>query len=289
MAQNVTVNLFDVSRSDKTQPLSDTLKAFEQLPLEQRKRSDIRLETVCLIPSDKDIPYDVWHLDFAKQRDIGPGKMSNKKGITDITLDDGEQFGEETAALYVPEKRWLLVLNNQYGVGTSRMANYFNSLDPGNMQLHLMYSIYPKIDQSALAKMQAMQNFTEVEVVANVGAFDGIENAGESVLQAANNMTAHRVHLRFMANAPHKKGKSLSLDAARGFVNSLLGKDDGVEKLVVTDSSAEVQDRVINLIEHKIKKPYPAKSLEIVNHRYTYDSKIKLLRRACREWLKSIG
>lgn len=290
MANTVTINLFEVSRTPDTQALSQTLHEFAQLPLEQRTRSDIRLDTVTLMPIDDVLPVEVWCLDFAKGRDVGPGKMARDKGVSDVGLGDDEFFGEETAALYVPNKKWLLVLNNHYGVGPSRMAAYFNALDPGNSSRHLMYSIAPKIDQAALKKMKAMKQFAEVELTASVGAFDETDGVGESVLEAASGISAQRVHLRFIANEKHKKGYILRRDAVMGLVDKLLQKSEDVDVLKIkrAEEVAEKQDRVINLIEHKIRRHYTQRDLTVTNHRYTYQSKIDLLRRACRGWLDSI-
>lgn len=291
MAKNVTINLFDVSRPKETPPLSETLQAFSDLSLEQRTRSDVRLDQITKHAADIVLPHIAWHLDFAKSRDIGPGKMAKDQRVGDVGLSDGELFGEETAALYLPHKKWLVVLHNQYGVGPSRMASYFNALDPGNLQNPVMYSISPKIDQVALDKMKAMKQFAEIEVTASVGAFDEGGDVSESVLQAANGIKAHRVHLRFMANERHKKGQILGLGAVKNMVDKLLQKGDEVHKLKVkgADQTADAQDRVIDLIEHKLRRRYSNRELVITNHRYTYDSKINLLRKACRAWLDSIG
>lgn len=291
MAKNVTINLFDVSRTPKTQSLSHTLEEFALLPLEKRARSEIRLDRVEFQPANAELPVDAWHLDFAKARDIGPGKMAKDKYIADIGLGEGELFGEETAAIYVPKKKWLLVLNNHYGVGPSRMAAYFNALDLGIAQRQLMYAINPKIDQTALERMEAMKSFAEVEITASVGAFEDGGDVGESVLQAASEIKAHRVHLRFIANEKYKRGDVLGLGAVKKMVAGLLGKDEGVDKLTVKGSEqiADKQDRVIDLIEHKIRRQYSTRELVVVNLRYTYESKIHLLRKACRGWLNSIG
>lgn len=290
MAKTITVNLFSVSRTPETQPLSETLQEFAGQELERRARSDIRLEKVEPHDADHLLPVKTWHLDFARSRDIGPGKMSKDRGVSDVGLEADELFGEETAALYVPDKRWLLVLNNHYGVGPSRMASYFNALDPGNFERHLMYSVEPKIDQEALRRMERMERFSEVEITANVGVFEDSDNVGESLLDAANGIRASRIYLKFIANEKYQRNNHLGLDAVKSFVTRLLGKEE-IDKFKVkgADEQLEKQDRVIDLIEHKVRRRYTDRELEIVNHRYTYDSKIQLLRKACRSWLDTIG
>jgi len=292
MAKHVTINLFDVEQGETTQPLRDTLDEFASLPIDRRWRSDIRLEKVELAPADAVLRREAYHLDFAKLRDIGPGKMSHARPVGDIGMARDEMFGEESAALYLPRKNWLLVLHNQYGIGPSRMAEYFNALDPGSAERHFDYCVRPKIDTQALHKMRAMQNFSDVEVVANVGAFEGAQDAvGEAVSETVNAARAVRIHLRLMANRAYGHGGHLGIDAARQFIAKLLMNVEEVDKIKVKDAneSLDMSDRVVDLIEHKIRLRYPDTMLIVSNHRYTYASKIDLLRRACSEWLRRLG
>lgn len=291
MTTYVHVALFAVSKSEETQPLSNTLTEYAALPLERRSRSDVRLDTIKFEKADDQLPADVYHLDFSKSRDIGPGKMSSAEEVSDIDLGDNELFGEETAALYVPHRKWLLVLKNHFGVGSSRMQAYFNALDPGNNARFFDYALLPMIDRTALDRMKAIKQFSSVEVTASVGAFDCGDQLGESVHQAAKSATAHRVHLKLFANEKHHKGGVLDFKAVRGFVDKFIKNGDDVDKLEVksADTLADAQDRVIDLIEHKVSRSYRATELDIRNHRYTYESKIRLLRRACKGWMDTIG
>lgn len=289
MSRKVTVNLFEVSRTEGTQPLSATLDEFAALTLDQRLRTDVRLEHIDKHPPDTVLPFVVYLLNFAKAREIGPGKMAADHPVSDVGLSPDELFGEETAALYIPAKNWILVLNNHYGIGPSRMATYFNALDPGSDR-HFFYTIAPKIDQSALEKMQAMPNFAEVEITANVGAFETGEMVGESVYEATSGVGAQRLSLKLCANEAHKKGYVLNLQNIRGFIDRVLARSDDVSVLKVksADQAATDQDRVINLIEHKIKLRYSDSALQVFNHRYTLASKINLLRQSCRYWLDTL-
>lgn len=290
MTRYVTINLFDVEHSPDVQRLSDTLDAFSSLPIDQRWRSDIRLDHIARAPADDVLKSDAYHLDFAKRRDIGPGRLSHAAALGDVGLASGESFGEETAALYLPSRKWILVLHNQYGVGPGRIAAYLNALDPGRAELD--YALSPRIDANALKRMRSMPSFAEVEVSANVGAFsDTGEAMGESVAESARQARAQRVYLKLMANKPHGRGEALNMQAARRMLSGLLRRNDDVQILRVrsSDESVDVQDRVVDLIEHKIRQKYPDSMLRVEQHRYTYDSKIDLLRRACRGWLDSDG
>jgi len=292
MTRYVTVNLFEVHQGARTQPLADTLAEFTALPMEQRWRSDIRLDRAERVAADGVLGHVAYHLDFAKGRPIGPGRMSVRQPVTDVGLNGGEQFGEETAALFLPHKGWLLALHNQYGVGPSRMAAYFNALDPGSAERHFDYEVRPMIDRQALARMQAMGGFAQVRVTASVGAFEALDDeVGESVSQAADAARAMRIELRLAANAAHQRGGRLNKVAATRFINGLLRRSDGVDKIEVksSDEQQEASDRVVDLIEHKVRRRFSDKQLQVLHHRYTYDSRIDLLRRACRGWIDQMG
>ena len=292
MANNVRVNLFEVAHAPQTQKLSDTLVAFSQLPIGQRYRGEIRLEQVMQSPADNVVPYEHFHLEFAKERSIGPGRMSPTTAISSVVLGQDELFGEETAALYLPSKKWLLILNSLYGVGPSRMADYFNALDPGNDALYLDYMVQPMIDQHTLARMRKVQRFSEIEVTASVGVFDKLDDrVAESVLDAAKGVKAHRITLKLCANEKRKSGASLIPSSVRHLVDKLLTRSEDIDKLTIKgdDEALQNRDSVINLIEHRVHTSFRASELKVDNHRYTHGSKMDLLRRACRGWLTSLA
>lgn len=290
MSKMVKVTLYTITRDERSKPLSETLLAFGEMPLQQRARSLVRLESVEVIPAKDGLP-ELWCLDFAKGRETGPGKMSFDKAVSDIALDADEHFGEETAAIYIPKNQWLVILNNRYGVGPSQMAQYFSSLDPDDRKICGHYIVAPMIDRSAMKKMKAAAAFSSIEVNASIGAFDCGDKIGESVLEAAKGATAHRLHLKLIANEKNKRGNTLSSTAVRHLVDKLLGKGEDIDsiRVQVADDFVEKQDKVIDLIEHKVSRFYSANDLIIENHRYNYDSKVALLRRACKGWLDSIG
>ena len=238
------------------------------------------------------IPKDAVYLEFTKQRSVGPGRLKNDEPIKDFDIARDEYFGEETSALFVPSRKWLLVLNNHYGVGPTRMAAYFNALDPGS-QRFFDYQISPKIDSHALSRMKKMQGFSQVEVSAKVGAFDvATDPLLESVHDAAGEAKAMRISLTLHANEKYKHGSSLTPKVVRRVVSRLLKSQDDIDRLVVTadDPSIDPKDKVIDLIEHKIHLPFTERDLQIsAGRRYTRNSKITLLRRSFRAWFHQLG
>lgn len=291
MTKYVNVNLFDVSwDEDSTQWLTETLLEYSRLPMQGRWRDDLRLENIDVCDADETVPSRYFVLNFVKKRPIGPGRVAAGVPVADIGLNVGEEFGEETAALYLPSQRWLLVLHNQYGVGPSRMAEYFNALDPGNAARHFSYRTAPCIDRQAIRRMEQMRNFTSVEVIASVGAFDnsGAE-VGESVQEAAQAARAMRVSLKFEANEVRRKGNSLNFNEMTRLIGSLLNRGEDVRKLEVKGAeNAETADQIVDLIEHKIRARRNASELVVANHRYTFASKKSLLQRVCRGWMNTL-
>lgn len=293
MSKQVRVNLFEVNRTEgKTQPLSDTLREYSAMRIADRWRGDIRLDLVDYRPANASIGVDAFHLEFSKSRVIGPGRMGSATPLQDISLAADELFGEETTALYIPSKTWLLVLNNHYGVGPSRMAGYFNALDATNSARYFDYTVEPMIDRGTLSKLKKMRRFAEIEISARVGVFvDSDDPVAESVLEAASQAHAARISFRMMANEKHKRGNSLTPSAVMAFVNKMLPNSENIDRLVVKadDETAEAKDKFVDLLKHKVSVPFSVQDLDISGGRYTPQSKISMLQRACRGWLEKIG
>lgn len=289
MAKEVTVNLFDVEWDDKqTQKLSETLEEFSNLPLGDRWRGDIRLEKVV---STQVLKLAAYKLDFTKKREVGPGKLADGTAITSIRMERTENFGEETAAIFVPAKKWLLILHNPAGVGPSRMMAYCNSLDPGNANRHFDYQANPKLDPTVLQKLKSMKHISNLSVTATLDALnDDGASLGRSLAEASRPAQARRISFQMSANDAHKKGKYLQRDSVVSMLDRLLRRDDDVSKLQVTGELAEAggKDMMIDLLQHKLRRKYNANELAIIEHRYTLESRWDLLDRSLRGWQNSL-
>lgn len=289
MAKQVKISFFDVEWDSKTQPLSDTLDEFMALPLQHRWRHDIRLEDA---RAAVDAGVKVYHLEFAKSRLVGPGKLSDAAPLEDVGLEPDQSFGEETSALYVPSKKWLLIMNNHYGAGPSRMVEYFNALDPGNLNRHFDYKVMPRIDRKAFSRALRSKKFGGIEIAANVGFFEqGTgEPITESISQAVDAAKAMRVTLRLEANEKYKSNRNLNVAAILKLASRARSSDE-VDKMTVklNDDSLDARDRVIDLLEQKVFHHYPDTALQVEGSRYTRGSKEILLLRSCRAWLKLLG
>lgn len=285
----VTINLFDIDWTPQTaQKLSDTLDDFALLSLDKRWRNDIRLEQVINVPQNsvRRLP-EIYHLDFVKKREVGPGKLGNSAPVSGIQMRQDEDFGEETAAIYVPSKKWLLILNNQAGIGPSRMTEYFNAIDPGSSK-QFAYSASARLDPTVLKRLGGMSNLTSVDITATVDALGATNDAvGLAVAQATKTAQAKRISITLGANEGRKKTNFLSSKIVINLVNKLCGQGDDVTVLKVKgeDPTTGRKDQVINLLEHKIKQQYRVDELKVVDHRYTINSRWALLEKALKGWI----
>lgn len=283
MPRQVTVNLFDVDRGDDTPALTDVIEMFEGLPLEQRWRDDIRLDAI--EPTNVE-GRRVVMLEFAKKREIGPGKVADDRAIDDIHMARDENFGEETAAMYVPSKTWLLILHNQAGVGPNRIMGYFNAVDPGNV--HYAFEAKPVIDPSALRTLQRMGHISSVEVTANIDALNASQrDVGVSMARAVRPAGAQRISFQLMANARYMRGRELNTDLVKDLVGRLreVPGDDAVTALKVKGGDPDSdRDIMLDLIHHRVKRRFREDELEVLNHRFTIQSRWNLLARAFRQW-----
>ncbi|MDN4591244.1 hypothetical protein DBA29_22435 [Xenophilus aerolatus] len=287
MSKEVSVNLFDVEWSeDRFQQLSVTLDEYAALPLNERWRDDIRLERVELHQSQGQ---NVYLLDFSKRRDVGPGRLGHVAPIAAIRLAQDEDFGEETAAMYVPARRWLLVLHNQSGVGPSRMMSYFNALDPGVANRHFDYAARPRLDPGAQQRFGGMRAISTVSVTATLDALAAAQaGTGTSLAEATRSVGAKRVKVELLANEAYGRGDRLANGPTRNFIRGLLRQDPAEVTHLEVKGEVDGRDQLIDLIEHKVRRKYSANELVVVHHRYTLESRWNLLLRTHRHWLANL-
>lgn len=282
MAKEVSINLFDLEWDQHTQRLRDTLDEYRAMLLTDRWRYDIRLEEI--VPHT-DRHRDVYLLDFAKRREVGPGRLGRRVPIAPIELNRDEDFGEETAALYAPGKRWLLVLHNHAGVGASRMCSYFNAVDPNNEGRPFTYAARPKLDGSAARRFEGMERISRVSVTATADALaEAQADTGAAFAHATRSVNARRVKFELVANDKYQRGGFLALGQTLGLIKGLQEQDEDQVSHLEVKGEVDGRDQIIDLIEHKIRKKFPASDLQVVHHRYTLESRWNLLLRAYHYW-----
>lgn len=233
MTKYVSVNLFSVDFDAQIQKLSKTIEDYDSISLEHRWRGELRLDRIEKKTTSDDKP--LYFLDFSKEREIGPGKLKRNAPVEGINLAADETFAEETAALYIPHKKWLLVLHNQNGIGPNRIMNYFNNLDNGKTYLNYLATpmLNPKVDQ----QLNSMRGLTVIEFDATSDYLTSI-NADDNISLSStlSDSSIKRVKVTLNANpkGTKKSARKFLSDQIRNLVSKLRNADDSdVSRLVV--------------------------------------------------------
>jgi len=155
------VHLYKVSRSEEIPLLETMIQNIAGVPLENR----IRQVTTQPIRMDDPIAPDdkfkgVWRLSFLKFRSEGPGRASPSTVAKSIPLAEGESFSEDTAAIYDPESKALVVQYNHYGPRASAIEDYFTVWTGAQ---HARYALLLQINQAAQARLRNKKLFTRLK------------------------------------------------------------------------------------------------------------------------------
>jgi hypothetical protein len=149
MKEKLKVHAFGIRLHDKSGDLEDLLAQIKSDKLSARVRtvgySDMRIEDVIF----KD---GLWFFDFGKFREQhGPGKASKSTPVEGFSFKKGEVFCEETACLYIPKSRHLIIQYNHHGARVGKIQDYLNSYDPNNAYT---FELIPKYDETAERKFR---------------------------------------------------------------------------------------------------------------------------------------
>lgn len=254
------VHLYKVSRHEELPLLETMIQNVARSPLEQR----LRQVTTRPIRMDDPIAPDarfqgVWRLSFLKFRSEGPGRASPGTVAESIPLADGESFSEDTAALYCPETKTLIVQYNHYGPRISAIEDYFTVW--GGAQ-HANYSFLLQINQAAQARLQNKKLFTRLKFRVAPDRISEHWKKANISLATSLKRTAEigdgdwiSVEIS-MDRQDHSRSLDI-YDKIRAFVGLADEPRDAVTLLEITgrDDIGEAVDPV-NLISERVQKSY---------------------------------
>jgi hypothetical protein len=161
----IRINAFKVSKTQNSVPLETLITAIGNQRINDRERTVIttklRLERIRTEQS-RDANETYVYMDFVKLRDThGPGKAARDTAVSDLAIAPDEVFTEEAAALYIPEKKWLIVQYNHYSVKASMIAGYFTAF--ANNQTNA-YELKIKLDADAERRFLAQNEVRKMEI-----------------------------------------------------------------------------------------------------------------------------
>lgn len=234
------VHAFKVCPSVTSQPLEEVLEQIEQTGLVDRMRQgmygQIRVDTIVKRNG-------FWFMDFVKFRNnSGPGRTHPERPVEGFHFEDGECFGEETAALYNPDNNYILIQYNHHGVRHGSVAKYFQMANNHHVNL---YELAPKFDDDIQRKYDSKTIFRRVEFsVASRCLNEGDRQNGLALNKALDIGATHGADkIKITMSAERQNRTGLSFEAVKNTVqqiSNLIGLGaEAVDKLEVSGRDSE--------------------------------------------------
>lgn len=277
------VHAFGLKRNNNSGNLEDLLKKIRSDELAKRSRTVgqtvIRLDHV-------DYSDGVWFFDFGRFRDKhGPGKASRTTPVRGFNFGKGEVFCEETACLYDPATRHVLVQYNHHGARAGKIQDYFNFYDNNNFNFELL----PKYDESVEQRFQNRAATRKVIFEIDPRFLtEKDREKGTALTQAVDlgkQSQGQKVELVISAGKSRKNNLGVFVDKTIEALKKKAGNNpDGITKVQVgmldhLDSKMEVLD----LLEHRLVEEFddiPVGS----DLRFPQQERYKALMRALNGW-----
>lgn len=280
------IHLFKVVRHENTEPLEDLLTRVSADDIEARLRvvgsHDVRIENV---GRDRG---GYWMLDFGMLRyEHGPGRARKDRPIVGFDFEEGEAFGEETAALYDPRSGCMLVQYNHFGVRSGAIQKYLCSYDPGMANAYELAVVFDHDTERKLAAKtfftrlsvtMAVSRLTEADRDAKVALSEAISIGGE---YGARNISFSMS----MGPGRHNGLDSVGIKKALKWVKGILhAEESAISKAEVVckenpDGVAEVLDLVQQRLTISLNDIPLGEDL-----RFSQDDRWRGLLRARRAW-----
>lgn len=250
------VHLYKVREHENSMPLDQLLRQIRRNPLEDRLRlvgaQSVRIED--LVQKD-----GLWFIDFLRLRyDHGPGRAHAERGVEGFEFEDGEGFGEETAALFDPANGFMAIQYNHFGVRSGTIQTYLSEYHQNHVNA---YELMVKFDPEAERRLARQNLFTRLDFSIDVGRMSAADRAaGRSVSQALSfgrTFGAEKISISLSMGPGKKKGKALNDrvigDAIAWIKERVHEKDDYlVSAEVAAKENPDSATEIIDLVAHRL-------------------------------------
>lgn len=285
----ISIHLFDL-RSPSGRNLPDLTDQISHTAKQHRWR-DIGGSDVALLETRRDRQRDLILLDFVKRRYVGPGKVKADSEVDSFDFERGENFGEETSAIFDVQRGWLVVQYNQHGVRAPSIAEYLNIY---NHDAESDWQVDAKLDPAVEARLRRKSNVRSAQIKIRLSnqMTDLMREQGEGLGRALDRAgrEAQAATLSVELSMSHNEG--FLGQAVRSLVRRLseaADVDGDVKQLrLVAREGEHGQDETIDLLRHKLKKRYSSDDLEVERGRYTLDSRWRALMRVHAGWIAEL-
>lgn len=284
MKEKIKVHAFGVKHLEKSGELQDLLLQIDDDDLDKRVRSigfsDIRIENV-------KNENGLFYFDFGKFRDQhGPGKASIGKPTEGFDFQDGEVFCEETACLYIPKSKHLIVQYNHHGTRIGLIQSYLSSYDQNNIYT---FEMLPKYDETIEAKFRNRAATKKIIFEIDPRFLNQNDSvAGTALTQALDlgmKSDGEKVELTISAGKSKNRYLSNFIDKTANILKKKsVENPDAITKLKVgvlenIDSRMEVLDLIAHRLVHEFSDMRIGKDL-----RFPRAERYKALTRAHNAW-----
>lgn len=282
---SLTIELYKVNKFEHKQPLEEVFKVIEKDSLEQRSRLIKQVSTRLdkIIQPTKEKPF--WLLNFSRILNVAPGQRGRDDQIRDIELEEGHDFAEETAVLYIPQSEYILIQYAHHGPRVSAINDYLNNYIKDVNETPKQYEFLVQLKPDAEARLDNKDILTEIEIRINPNQMtSAMRQEGKTLAQAIDTvgkLNPKNVYLKISAKADDglvKTGikKFLKMIARDGVASTVraTGLDEDSDNLETVDL---IKDR-----ERKVFKNVPLSS----NKRWSETVRYEHLEKAYNGWKK---
>lgn len=269
-------------RDEWTHSLESAFRVAGEAPLENRLRqlssSRIRLEDVLF-------SNNLVFANFVLFRSgSGPAIVSDSSHLAEIDIQDDQYFGEDTACLYDPDTRYILIQYNHHGPKASAIQEYLSHQEEDRVH---SYSFAPKLSESSERAIQNLALVSRVEVSFAAPYLTNLSNPRDlSFGQAVNLAEAHGANTMSLVIG-NRKG--LALAAVKELIVGLYTAascGEGVRRLTINaqvddTSPRETIDLIADRLCHQAEVPLGA------GRRYSTRDRWSTMAAALRLWTRS--
>ncbi|MFM8259335.1 MAG: DUF6731 family protein [Vulcanococcus sp.] len=267
---------------DSTKPLEQAFEFYGKWPLDQRMRdlpgSRVRLENLQKRGG-------LYFANFVIFRGgSGPVIVSEQRPMSEIAIKDDESFGEDTACLYDPQAKYLLIQYNHHGPKASAIQAYLAFAEG---DLTHRYTLAPKLSEASEERIRGLRLVSKVEVTFAVPELISENNASSVSVGGALDLAKKNGADTLELVLGNRRGlidgaiKDLIVDLFK-----ISPGDPGIKKLTLRAQSAEDAPReTIDLIAERLcsEVDIPLR----LGRRYSLADRWEQLAIARQSWIKA--
>ena len=278
-------HVYRVSMVEPTErPLRSLIDIIKRDELEDRIRAvgngEVRLDQIKKERTSDGV--SLWYLDFTRFRDThGPGRTTRRSPVTDIPLEDDDFFGEETAALFLPDTGHIIIQYNHFGVRPNAMLNYFSKYLAEEANV---YAFNVLLDRDAERRFRRQRVIRRFEVGIDLSRMSAADRRAGNRLSDMAEIAAddwEGARMKILVSVGQERDRGLA-NVKQMLENFVLGNDAVVSAHVTGRETPGSEIESVDLIEEKLV--YPAEIIPTSKRRLAQQDRFKMLRRAFALW-----